>query len=242
MYLLAHGYRSHGRGRLKIRAIYTMSETLFDCQRAAMQEAFGCPVFDWYANSEMCGNIVECEAGRRHLKLEHSRVEILDAEDRPVLPGGTGRLVCTGFGNAAFPLVRYDIGDIVRVARDQHCACGRSGVLIDEIIGRVRDYLVTADGTLVCHLDSLFQHSANVLEAQVVQREAGRITIRLVKTEAYSSSDERAIRQEAAVRLGSDTAVEFEYVQTIPRTSSGKFQFVDSSLDQRELLARAAAC
>jgi len=236
VYLLAQAYKAHGSGRLKLRAAYTTSETLFDFQRRTIGEVFGCQVFDWYGNSEMCANIVECEAGERHLKLEHSLVEILDDEGQPVSPGETGRLVCTGFGNLAFPLVRYDIGDMVTLSADQQSKCGRSGILIDQVLGRVEDYVLAADGRLVGRLDHLFKDSLNVVEAQIVQREPGVVILRLVKNATYGPADESAIREEAALRLGSSTVVQFEYVDALPRSANGKTRFVDSSLRQSDLL------
>jgi len=234
LYLLAQGYKAHGSGRLKPRAAYTTSETLFDFQRRAVEEAFGCKVFDWYGNSEMCANIVECEAGEKHLKLEHSMVEVLDENDRPVSFGNTGRMVCTGFGNLAFPLVRYDIGDMVTLSENQQAKCGRGGILVDQVLGRVEDYVLTADGRLVGRLDHLFKDSLNVVEAQVVQREPGIVILRLVKGEAYNPADESAIRAEAALRLGSDTFVQFDYVDALPRAANGKTRFIDSSLRQSD--------
>lgn len=236
LYLLAQGYKAHGSGRLKPRAAYTASETLFDYQRRAIEEVFGCKVFDWYGNSEMCANIVECEAGERHLKLEHSFVEILDENDCPVAPGDTGRLVCTGFGNLAFPLVRYDVGDMVTLSGNQNSKCGRGGVLVERVLGRIEDYVLTADGRLVGRLDHLFKDSLNVFQAQVLQREPGAVILRLVKKPAYGPADEKAIRTEAALRLGSDTVVRFEYVDELPRAANGKTRFIESSLSQRDLL------
>lgn len=236
LYLLAHGYRMHGSGRMKLRAAYTTSETLFDSQRSVMEQAFGCKVFDWYGNSEMCANVVECEKGERHLKLEHSFVEILDDRDRSVLPGGTGRMVCTGFGNLAFPLIRYDIGDSLTLSENQQSKCGRGGILIDRLEGRVEDYVVTADGRLAGRLDHLFKDSLNVVEAQIVQREPGVVIIRLVRGVDYSAADEEAIRAEAALRLGKNTTIRFECVEVLPRTANGKIRFIDSSLGQRNLL------
>jgi phenylacetate-CoA ligase len=236
LYLLAQGYKAHGSGKLKLRAAYTTSETLFDYQRSAIAEVFGCKVFDWYGNSEMCANIVECEAGERHLKVEHSLVEILDEHDRAAGPGETGRMVCTGFGNLAFPLVRYDIGDMVTIADSQSAKCGRGGILIKQVLGRVEDYVLTADGRLVGRLDHLFKDSINVVEAQVVQREAGVVILRLVKTGAYGAADENAIREEAALRLGSGTVIRFDYVEALPRAANGKTRFIDSSLSQTGML------
>jgi len=231
VYLLAVAYQRHGKGSLRLKGVYTTSETLFESQRKTIEEAFQCRVFDWYGNSEMCGNIVECEYGERHLKYEHSYLEIVDQSGNPVPPGGTGRLLCTGFGNFAFPLVRYDIGDVATISKSQTAKCGRGGLLVDQILGRVEDYVIAANGRMVGRLDHLFKYSQNVIEAQVVQTVPGEVVLRVVRTADYGSKDENAIREEAALRLGSDTEVVFEYVDSIRRDKSGKFQFVVSTLE-----------
>ena len=229
-YLLAVAYQRHGKGSLRLKGVYTTSETLFESQRKTIEEAFQCRVFDWYGNSEMCGNIVECEHGERHLKHEHSALEIVDELGEPVPPGGTGRLLCTGFGNSAFPLIRYDVGDVVTISRTQTPKCGRGGLLVDRILGRVEDYVIAANGRMVGRLDHLFKDSQNVIEAQVVQTVPGEVVLRVVRTADFGSKDEKLIREEAALRLGSDTEVVFEYVDSIRRGNNGKFQFVVSKV------------
>lgn len=230
-YLLAVAYQRHGKGRLRLKGVYTTSETLLESQRRTIEQAFQCRVFDWYGNSEMCGNIVECEYGERHLKYEHSCLEIVDESGNPVPPGGTGRLLCTGFGNSAFPLVRYDIGDVVTISKSQTAKCGRGGLLVDRVLGRVEDYVIAANGRVVGRLDHLFKDSQNVVEAQVVQKVHGEVVLRVVRTADYGSKDEDAIKEEAALRLGTDTSVVFEYVDSIQRGNNGKFQFVVSNVE-----------
>ncbi len=89
---------------------------------------------------------------------------------------------------------------------------------------------------LVGRLDQLFKDSFNVVEAQLLQREPGVVIIRLVKGTAYSPADEHAVRAEAALRLGSDTVVRFDFVDALPRTANGKTRFNDSSLSQSDLI------
>ena len=93
----------------------------------------------------------------------------------------------------------------------------------------MEDYVFAANGRIVGRLDHLFKDSQNVVEAQVVQTVPGEVVLRVVRTPDYGPRDEQAIREEAALRLGSDTAVAFEYVDNIPRGKNGKFQFVVSS-------------
>ena len=238
LYLLALAYRQHGAGTLQLRAVFTASETLFDHQRAAMREAFGAHVFNWYGNSEMCGNITECEEGRLHVRHEHSLLEVLDEEDRPCGPGRTGRLVATGFHNRLFPLIRYEVGDRVTLSTEARCPCGRTGRLVERIEGRAEDYVVTPDGRLVGRLDHLFKDTLRVVEAQIVQQRPEEVLFRIVRHPDFSPADEEEVLRQARLRLGSSISIRFDYVDHIERTPSGKYRFIVSEIDQQALLGQ----
>ncbi len=230
IYLLALAYRKYKRGSLALKAVYTSSETLLDFQRAAIEEAFGVKVYNWYGTSEMTANIVECECGELHVKAEHSYVEILNSHDQPCKPGETGRVVSTNFNNEAFPLIRYDIGDIVTVSKNQVSKCGRSGLLVDHIQGRVEDYIITPEHRMVGRLDHLFKDATNVVEAQIFQENPEEIIVRIMPTKQFSTADEATILKEARKRLGNSIRITFAYVDQIPRSASGKYRFIDSKI------------
>ncbi len=231
--LLAAAQKRWGSNRLKVRAVYTASETLLKYQRKLIESAFSCKVFVWYGNTEMCGHIVECEQGALHGRLEHSFMEVLDEKG---YPAREGNLVCTGFGNSAFPLIRYDTGDIVKLSDDQCCPCGRGGMLFESVIGRVEDYVVTPDGRLVGRLDHLFKDAIHVVEAQLLQSDPSELVIRIVPRQEYTVQDELSILSEARLRLGPEIKLKFEYVPDLERTSNGKARFVISSIAQSQVI------
>lgn len=232
LYLLALSWQGSADS---IKAVYTTSETLFPFQREVIESAFGAKVFNWYGNTELCGNIVECEFGELHLKYEHSSLEVIKDDGEHASPGESGRLICTGFGNSVFPLIRYDVGDRVTISREQRCECGRGGLLIDSVEGRKEDYVVTADGRKIGRLDHLFKDSQNVREAQIVQRRPGEVSIRVVPRSGYDASDEKIILDGARLRLGSDTSIDLSLVEEIERTSNGKFRFIVSEIAENRV-------
>ncbi|MCX8009754.1 MAG: hypothetical protein N3A61_01245, partial [Ignavibacteria bacterium] len=63
VYLISLAFKKYGKELSNLKSIYTASETLMDFQRKAIEEAFQVKVYNWYGNSEMCANIVECEKG-----------------------------------------------------------------------------------------------------------------------------------------------------------------------------------
>lgn len=231
LYLLALGYQKYGQNKIRPKAIYSFSETLFEHQRKVIERAFSAKVFNWYGNTELCANIVECEYGELHLKHEHSFVEILDDNNKEVTPGQRGRLICTGFGNTAFPLIRYDVGDIVTVSENQSPVCGRGGLLIDSIEGRAEDYIVGAHGQLIGRLDHLFKDTQNIIEAQILQKKVGAVVLNIVKNSKYGNEDETLLLKEASYRFGLDMQIDIDYVHEIQRGKSGKLRFIVSELD-----------
>jgi phenylacetate-CoA ligase len=220
-----HGYPSslyllaQQPGACRPKAIFTGSETLLDFQRRAIEEAFDAPVFNWYGNTEMSANIIQCAAGNLHERLDYGFLELLD----------DGSMVATGFNNPAMPLIRYRVGD--RATRKAGaCPCGCAFPLIERIEGRNEDYIRTPDGRCIGRMDHLFKNAHHVREAQIVQRQRDTIIIRIVRANGYSDADEQIVRREARQRLGDVIHVRFEYVDTIERTATGKFRFIVSEL------------
>ncbi|GAG02011.1 unnamed protein product, partial [marine sediment metagenome] len=115
------------------------------------------------------------------------------------------------------------------------CQCGRGGTLIERIIGRVEDYVVTPDGRFIGRLDHLFKDTANVLMGQIKQDHVNEVRIRIVRDAHYTAKDEAIIRKEARARLGNEIIIRFEYVDDIPRTKEGKFRFVISHVEKSGL-------
>ena len=66
-------------------------------------------------------------------------------------PEGSAGSAATTFGNEWFPLVRFEIGDVGRLAAEP-CPCGRSlGHHAERVEGRLKSLCIAADGSLVTH-------------------------------------------------------------------------------------------
>jgi phenylacetate-CoA ligase len=208
------------------RMVITASETLLDFQAATIRAAFGCKPYVWYGNTELCGHATECEHGRLHSQPTHSILRVVDESGLDVAPGDEGTIVATNFVNRCMPLINYNTKDRAIVSRDQTCLCNRGGLLLDSIIGRVEDYVITSDGRRVGRLDHLFKDARHVANAQVIQNEPGAVTIRIEKADGYTSRIENTIRTEARRRLGKDTALTFDYDTQIRKDANGKFSFI----------------
>ncbi len=230
VYLIAKAFSKYGKRLNNLKAIFTASETLLDFQREEIENAFQVKVYNWYGNTEMCANIVECEKGKLHLKYEHSFVEILNEQNEECKPGEEGRLICTNFSNKAFIIIRYDIGDIVKISENQDCRCGRGGLIIDYIIGRIEDYVITSDNRKIGRLDHLFKDTMGIKEAQIIQDEISSITIKYVKDASFTNKDIELVQKECYLRFGSSMKVDLMEVNFLERTKNGKIRFIISNL------------
>jgi phenylacetate-CoA ligase len=102
--------------------------------------------------------------------------------------------------------------------------------------GRVSEFLRAIDGTMVsgCSLSQFVVASRpTVRQAQIIQDQVDHVLFRIVKGSGYTDSDEQSIRSKAAEFLGSEMNCEFEYVESIPQESSGKYRLTICQLKNR---------
>jgi phenylacetate-CoA ligase len=115
--------------------------------RRLLEETWGCKVYDCMGTADFCTVIwSECEvqAGMHFLGQGLIIPEIIDpASGKPLdpAPGATGELVYTAIQRECVPLLRFRIGDVVRVEGTGRCDCGRTGWRI-RCVGRVDDMFI----------------------------------------------------------------------------------------------------
>jgi phenylacetate-CoA ligase len=215
--------------RIQLKAVVTSSETLGDHQREAIEKAFQCSVFDQYGCAEMAVMAYQQKDGRYFIPPQYSIVEVLDDDDRPVKPGESGHLVCTGLLNQAMPLIRYRIGDVVKTSKEQ--MEGYPHVLfLDSIEGRNDDVVITSSGSRVGRLGPIFKGVKGVSETQIIQKTLTLLQINLIVSSEYTDATEIQIRDALKNHVGAAMQIRFEYVDHLPREKNGKFKFVKSEL------------
>jgi phenylacetate-CoA ligase len=235
-YVAKHILEENVKLDFKPKMIATASETTLDYQRRSIEKAFGCKVYVWYGNSEFCGHITECAYGKLHIQPYHSYVRVLREDNTEAKPGETGRIVATNFSNYSFALINYDIKDVVKISENQDCMCDKGGTVLDYILGRVEDYIITPEGRFVGRLDHLFKDAKFVKNGQIVQNDENQVIIRIEKENGYTGKIEKAILHEARVRLGETINIQFQYVKEMERELNGKLKFVVQNINMEKQL------
>jgi len=224
--LLAGYLLERGKPLRKSPSIVTTgAENLLPQQKDLMENAFGCPVRQHYGQAESVANISECPRGHLHVDEDFSLIEFVPLIDQP----DVYRIVGTNWSNPAFPLLRYDTGDLARLPAERP-TCRIAGRVVESIDGRKEDYVVLPSGARLGRLDHIFKDLTQIREAQIYQPDHETIIFRIVKREGYTHTDERRLLGEAQKRLGREVVIKVDYVSCLERSKTGKLRFVVSKI------------
>jgi phenylacetate-CoA ligase len=205
-----------------------------------IRNVFQCPVLSSYGATESAYVFMQCEAGRLHQNVEHCHVDF-----QPLAPrhGGpmVGRILVTTFHNPWRALIRFDMGDLVRLAAEP-CPCGRrEGLTLAAIEGRVANATLSPAGNLITQsqADAAIGEVAGVDQYELVQTGAAALSLRYV-------SDTRAakvIRPELRASLrrcyGSSVKIVSRQVRALSPVRGVKYRLsrADFTIDIHDLLA-----
>jgi phenylacetate-CoA ligase len=195
-------------------------ETTTRAMRRDIGRALEAPLFQLYGATEAGVLFMECEHGRLHPNESHSHVDLVPLPG----PGNFARVLVTTLGRAWMPLLRYDIGDVVRVAESRECACelASDGPLLVRVEGRQSD-CIHVDGATITPLmldDAI--HAALGPEATLEQWQLNRDVLQVVDPVSRRSAAAAA----AAVGALLGRAIRGEHVSAILPEVSGKYRLV----------------
>lgn len=215
------------------RAILCESETLYPFQRKLFERTFKCTVANFLGQSEGVIRAGECEKRKiLHIFPEYSYVELIDKNGHVISETGrTGEIVGTSFMNYVTPFIRYKTGDIA-VHSNQRCSCGRNYPLLEGIEGRVQEFILAKDGSLVPHISWAHDMEwAGIEQVQFLQERQGKLTIKVVKKAPYDESDiKKYILDLYMPRFEGLCELDVIFVTHITRTKGGKYRFLIQKL------------
>jgi len=238
MYLFSRLLRERGLD-LHVPMIITGSETLYDFQRREIENVLGARVYNHYTHWERCASVLECDAGRMHAQLDYGFHEILGEDGRPVPPNVNGVVTVTTMHNLAMPFIRYRTGDIASWSSET-CECGQSFPVINRIEGRQTDYLVAEDGELISGTFAAagLWHLPHLMYSQIVQKELGRIEVRIVKGEGYREPESTdAVMSAICARVGPGLQIDLRFcgLEDLERNPVGKIRQCFNRLTPEDL-------
>ena len=221
---------------LKQNAIHSAAGTLFDFMREEIEDVFQCKVFNHYGSREAGAIASECSAqDGLHIIMEHSLVEVVNKDGEACAIGEEGEILITTLNNFSMPLIRYKIGDIGVLKEYSKCSCGCTYPKLEGIRGRSLEMIKTLSDQIVlpeyfvCQIggDSLRNH---IKKFQIIQKELDYIVVKIVENLKVTDEHKDDIVDKIHAVMGKECKVEFEFVKDIPKTKTGKYQYVISEL------------
>lgn len=216
--------------------VSTGAENLLPHQAAAIERAFGVKPIEHYGLTEGVANVSQCDLGSMHVDEDFAATEFV-----PIGTDGSHRIVGTNLTNAATPLLRYDTQDVATIKDGSPCRCGRPGRIVERVDGRLEDYVMLRNGVRIGRMDHIFKDMINIQEAQIRQSRPGELTILVVRAGRYGEGDEQELLRETAKRVGPETELKIEYVESLPRSETGKLRFVVSEISDASIEKPATA-
>lgn len=200
-------------------SVLTGGEGLSDENRKLLEKVFGCMVYRRYSDMELgilgqdMGNGSEYILNWGSYYFETLKID----SDMPTESGEAGRIVITDLFNYAFPMIRYDTGDLGILDDSVQNEFPR----LKEIYGRVRDCVYATDGRLIspAKVSVMMWGSEGVKQWQFIQETKTDYVLKLncdkeIEGQVYITKFKNL--------LGSGANIKVLFVDEIPVTASNK--------------------
>jgi len=222
-YLSSHDLDFYGP-KIVISTIGPLTEDI--CRR--IEAGMKCKAYNQYGSREVGAISCQCKEQKGlHTFAWYNYIEILDDQQNPVTEG-QGNVVVTTLRNYSMPLIRYEIGDVA-VAGGYECPCGRNSFQLKNVLGRTLGYFKKSDGSLA-HSHFLVQalfFRDWIKRFQVIQDAFDHVIIRVELSENQKPVDDDMadITEKTRILMGQSCKVDFEFVENIGRSASGKYVY-----------------
>lgn len=216
----------------RIAAIFSMAEALSEKNRTYLEKALNTKVFARYSNSEN-GFIAHQVPGLGKNYLINKAgfvVEIFDVDsDKKLGYKQRGRIVITDLFNLAYPVIRYDTGDVgimdvVEINRVEY-------EVLSHIEGRLMDF-IKIDGKIISPhtIDYSLRSVEGLQQFQIIQKSEFMFELLLNMKSDPDSETKKMIVGKLKEYLGNNVQINIRLVTEIPVLKSGKRKIVISEI------------
>lgn len=214
----------------KVKVFFPTAETVLPQHREVIGRVLGCKLVDQYASSEGAPFILECAEGNLHI---HSLTGIFEVVDENMQPALEGEILVTSFITKGTPIIRYRIGDCIKLSpQSKNCKCGSPFPLVDSIKGRSNAFILSPDKGKVNlnHFTVFTRELKGLLGFQIIQESKELLIVKLVTSNEFSKTSEIQILSSLRSLIGTKLLIDIQYVDSLAREKSGKFQIVKNNL------------
>lgn len=213
-----------------VKAFFPTAETLLPIHREIIGSVLGCKIADQYASSEGAPFILECVHGGLHIQPLTGVFEIFDEN---MQPAQEGEILVTSFSTEGTPLIRYRIGDRIKLAPEgARCICGSCFPLVEKIEGRSTDYIFspTHGKVNLGNISNCTKGVKGIVQFQVVQKELDSVQVLVVSSNDFTVKEKIKFTKALSERFGPKIEIDLRVVPEIMKEKSGKFRLVKNLL------------
>ena len=184
------------KSKIQLRFIKGTSEKILPSYQQSAKQAFGRGIVSEYGAAEAGIIAFECPEGKMHLNMETAIVEECE-----------GKILVTNLVSDSFPVIRYELGDVIDVDFETCCPCGRKSHILNEVTGRTGsnihgDKNIYPSLTLYYIFKNIAVNHQLILNYQAEQTSKGQIELRI--EQHLSDADKRLINVEIDKYFGRD--------------------------------------
>jgi phenylacetate-CoA ligase len=221
VYEVAKAMNERGFEAPRLRMVKGTSEMILDVYQAEAMEAFGRKIVSEYGAAEAGLIAFECPAGSMHINIEDVVLET----------AGDGSAIVTNLASDSFPIIRYQLGDVITLG-DAPCPCGRAHPVLKEVVGRRGGSVVGISGrypalTFYYVFKNIAINNGILLNYRVIQEEPGLCTIMI--EHRHSAPHEPLVREQLKKYFVDDVAFDIRYVSEFAR-GGRKAQYFESHI------------
>lgn len=207
---------------------------------AAIRRVFSSPLISSYGSTETGFVLMQCEDGLFHQNTGFCRIDFQPLRAKYGGPD-LGRILVTTFNNPWTSIVKFDMGDLIRLHPTGQCTCGRNeGFIVEAIEGRLANATFTTRGELVTTmaLDTRLAQIPEIRDYRLEQHRPTEYELQLVLTGNAGGVLERC-RQVLESLYGEDGEYTVVVVPDILPGPSGKYRrtHADFGFDRKGLFA-----
>jgi len=197
-----------------------------------IRQAYPGPLISSFGSTETGYVFMQCEHGTFHQNTDFCRVDFQPLQS---IHGGPrlGRLLVTPLQNFWAVILRFDVGDLVRLDERPACPCGRAeGIRLTAIEGRTANATFTLAGRLVTtkQVDDALAQAADLRDYQLDQVERGRYVLKIVVV-GDPQTAARNCRNALRALYGSAAEIIIEPCADIAPGPSGKYRRTCASFE-----------
>jgi phenylacetate-CoA ligase len=215
--------------RWKPKNILFSSEPMYTHQEKVIRRVFGSDIRGLYGSGEKVISACQCEAGTYHLSLVDGFLEGQFGIMENRQPG-----LVTTLTNRIMPLIRYEIGDVIKAEPSFSCGCGRTLPVIDPVITKQEDFILTPSGRRVSPSAVVWafihQDISGIKKGQIVQEDAGTVKVYLDTDEANFLKYRDMLSEAMDKVFFGEMNIEIIRTDRIEVTRAGKSRFIVNKL------------